>query len=78
MKNDKDGISDILFKKREEEIFINRKEQEYIIGEKLIDLTDIIVLTNDKNLINNLYKYEEQNNLISAEYIEIFYKQRIL
>lgn len=76
--NNEEYILNILFKKRQEEIFINRKEQEKIIGEKLIDLTDIILLTNDENLINNLYKYEEQSNLINAEYIEVFYKQRVL
>ncbi len=78
MKNDKDDIIEIIFKSREKEIFISKDMQRKIIGESVIDFTDIILCIKDKNIIKKLYAYEEQINLINAEYIKRFYKQRIL
>ena len=78
LKNNKDDIIEIIFKNREKEIFISKDRQREVIGNSVIDFTDIISSINDENTINKLYAYEEQINLINAEYIKIFYKQRIL
>lgn len=71
-------IIEILFKKREENIFISKEQEKEILGEEIIQISDITKLICDDNIISQLLKYEEQCNALNSEYIQIFYKQRFL
>lgn len=71
-----ENIVEKLFKTREENIFINTDKQKEILGEEIIKLNNITNLIDDENIVSQLLKYENQCNLINAEYNEIFYKQR--
>ena len=71
-------IIEILFKKREENIFISKEQEKEILGEETTKISNITQLIFDNNIISQLLKYEEQCNTLNGEYLKRFYKQRFL
>ena len=71
-------IIEILFKKREENIFISKEQEKEILGEETTKISNITKLIFDNNIISQLLKYEEQCNTLNGEYLKRFYKQRFL
>lgn len=75
LKNEKEKTFNILFAQREQEICLSNEQKQKILGEKRVHLDEIIKKIDDDELKEKLEKHEEQNNILNAEYIRLFYLQ---
>ncbi len=69
-----ENVMNILLTKREEEINLSKEEQEKILNDKKIYLSEIVDKIENEEIQKELLKYEEQQSKINAIYDELFYK----
>ena len=74
-KNKINEIKDIFFSKALEEIYFSKEDKEKILNQKRIYLEDIFPTINDKEIIQQLLKYEEQNHILNERRLKLLYNR---